>query len=241
MTFWQAFKASYRGSIVFILACPLMALFPVIFELLQHLAEAHIGMYDSVATGKAVANDPMRLSFGLVKVTAMLLPGYWVVRFLGYGDSAKALRIEAPAITLFLVYLGFEVALSAVLLFGVPPLAWAQFSSIGAEMILDTLLMAWGVAAALGNGVIGPRMSVIIMGRQFVWTFVFSIAVTLPLMLPHYFLAAVATLVPKVWLWPVLITDAVLVGVLTCVTLASGYFAVVRATDKFGIELAPQG
>ncbi len=43
MAFWTALKATYSGSSAFLIACPLLALIPVAFELLQHAVEAHIG------------------------------------------------------------------------------------------------------------------------------------------------------------------------------------------------------
>ncbi|MFT6571534.1 MAG: hypothetical protein ACJAWY_003258, partial [Sphingomonas echinoides] len=36
MTFWKAFTETYRGSIAFMIACPLLTMVPVVFEILQH-------------------------------------------------------------------------------------------------------------------------------------------------------------------------------------------------------------
>ena len=66
MTFGQALKATYAGSIAFLVACPLLALFPVLFEVLQHAIEVHIGMYDSIAVAKAVEHDPLRMGLGIL-------------------------------------------------------------------------------------------------------------------------------------------------------------------------------
>jgi hypothetical protein len=57
MTFWKGLRTSYGGSLAFLAACPLLALVPVVFELLQHVAEVHIGMYDSIAAAKAFLFD----------------------------------------------------------------------------------------------------------------------------------------------------------------------------------------
>jgi len=62
--FWQAIKQSYRGSFAFLLACPLLALVPVAFELVQHMVEVHIGLYDSVEAAKARReSDPTGIRF----------------------------------------------------------------------------------------------------------------------------------------------------------------------------------
>lgn len=55
MTFWKALTTTYRGSIAFLIACPLLALVPVVFELVQHVVEVRIGLYDSVAAARATA------------------------------------------------------------------------------------------------------------------------------------------------------------------------------------------
>lgn len=60
MTFWKALKATYAGGLAFIVACPILALVAVAFELMQHAIEVHDGMYDSVAGFRAAGSD----SFG---------------------------------------------------------------------------------------------------------------------------------------------------------------------------------
>ena len=67
---------------------------PVAFELLQHVVEVRIGMYDSLAAAQAVEDSPMRTAFGLLKVAS--LPAYWVMRFLPRRDARFAARVESP-------------------------------------------------------------------------------------------------------------------------------------------------
>ena len=103
---------------------------------------------------------------------------------------------------------------------------------------IAVLLAAWGVASALGNSRIGPAKSAVIMMPQLLWTFALFILGMLPLMVPHYGFAILAILGPKSLLWPVLIVDSLLVGWLTALLVALAYFAVRRATDSAGVQLA---
>ncbi|PZO72962.1 MAG: hypothetical protein DI640_10845 [Sphingomonas taxi] len=239
MTFWQAFKATYSGSVAVLIACPLLALVPVVFELLQHAVEVHIGMYDSIATAKATEHHPLRMAFGMLKVAALTIPFYWVTRFQPDRDATFAARPDPKAIRLFAVYCMFQLGLAALQLFGLPQTGAVLAVSFVVGMIVGNLLLAWGVAAALGNATVGPRRSIAIMARHVPWTFAFSIAVILPLVIPHYAAAALAIAGPKVLLWPVLIADSLLVGWLTAAMAAGGYYAAVRAASKAGVDLMP--
>lgn len=240
MTFWQSLKATYGGSIAFLVACPLLALFPVVFELVQHGIEVHIGMYDSIAAAKAVEHDPLRMGFGLLKVAALIVPGYWIARFLAWRDPERAVRVEPVALRLFAGFVVFQLAMAVVQLFGLPQTVPALLIGFVGGMVIGILLSAWGIAAALGNAAIGPRASAAMMARQIPWAFAFSLAAMLPLMVPHYVFGALAILGPKAALWPVLIVDSLLVGWLTAVLIAASYYIALRGAEKAGVSLIPQ-
>ena len=128
--------------------------------------------------------------------------------------------------------------MAAISLFLLPQTGVVLVSSLVGGQIIGCLLMAWGVAAPLDNGRLGPAASAAIMWRQLPWTFVFSWVVVLPLMIPHYGLASLA-IGAGTWLWPILIVDALLVGCLTAVIAAGGFVAAMRAAAKQGVSLVP--
>ncbi|WP_375427446.1 hypothetical protein [uncultured Sphingomonas sp.] len=239
MTFWRALTATYGGSLAFLVACPLLALVPVVFELLQHGIEVHIGMYDSLEAAQATEHHPLRMGFGMLKVASLVVPGYWIVRYLARRDPVFAARVEPTAVRLFAGFLIFELALAAIQLFLLPPSATVLLVSFIVGQIIGCLVAAWAVAAPLGDAAIGPRASAAIMVRQLPWTLAFLLAAMLPLMIPHYALGALAIVGPKPLLWPVLIADSLLVGWLAAVIIASIYFAAVRAAGKAGVAIAP--
>lgn len=237
MTFGRAFASTYRGGTAFLLACPLLALVPVAFELIQHLAEVRIGLYDSLAAAKATEHQPLRLALGMVKIAALVVPGYWITRFLPARDARAARRLDPPAVRAFAVVVAVQLALAAVQLFALPPTPAALLAALAAGEAISGLLIAWAVSAPLG-GDVGPVASVRIMARQLPWTIAFLVAATLPLMIPHYVLGALALLGPRALLWPVLVVDSALVGWLTAVMTASGYYAATRAAGRAGVDLA---
>ncbi|MEG3082760.1 hypothetical protein U1707_03835 [Sphingomonas sp. PB2P12] len=126
-------------------------------------------------------------------------------------------------------------------MFGLPQSGAVLAVSFVVSTIIGNLLLAWGVAASLGNPAIGPSESIAVMARHVPWTFAFTLVVILPLMIPHYGFAALGLVGPKILLWPVLVVDSLLVGWLTAVMAAGGYYAAMRATTRVGVDLMPRG
>ena len=239
MTFWQALKATYGGSIAFLIACPLLAMVPVVVELVQHVVEVKLGMYDSLAAAKAADGHPLRMAFGFVKVMALVVPGYWVARFLAWRDPALAARWDGRAVALFAGVVAYQAALAALQLFVLPRTGAVLLGCFAVGSVVSALLVGWSAAAPLGEAALGPRASLRLMAPRLVWTIVFMFAAMLPLMIVHYGLAAAAILGPKPLLWPVLIIDSLLVTWLATVMIASGWFAAVRAAAQAGVALIP--
>jgi hypothetical protein len=60
---------------------------------------------------------------------------------------------------------------------------------------------------------------------------------TLPLLVPHYVLSIFAVMARKSLLWPTLVIDSLLVGVMTPVLIASSFYPALRAARLAGIAL----
>ena len=239
MTFWQALRSSYGRSLAFCLAFPAIIAIPILVELIQHVIEWHLGFYDSVAAARAVEHHPLRMGFGLAKVFALYIPAYYVPRFLARDDRGFVTRWDAVALRLFAAVLVFNMVFSAIGLFLVPATGTAQLISFVVGTVLGTLLMAWATAAALGNAKIGPLASMRLMGRHFVWSFVFGLVAMLGGLIPHYVFGALALLGPHALKWPVLIIDSLLVGWLAALLAAIAYYATARAAARSGVPLLP--
>lgn len=227
---------------------PVMFLIPVLVEFAQHVVEIRTGMYDSIVMAKQVAEDPQRLVFGFAKTIALLLPSYWFIRLMAFGDPKRAARIEKPAFQLWLVVFALNTAILAYQLFGpqlgqllglsgqagklAGPIAQAAWSIGG------IYLMAWIVAWTLGNRAIGPVRSVAIMTGSFWRAVGYAIACIVPLMVLHYALGYLAIGLTPRWLdWLVLALDALVVGMLACCMAGSSYIAAASAASRKAVNL----
>lgn len=240
--------AIYRNAWAFARLCPLLFLLPVLVEFSQHIVEWQAGMYDSIAGAKAAEADALRMQLGFAKTLALLLPGYWFARFILFGgDAARARRIEWPAIGLWLILFAIQGLEQWWTLFG-PPLTgimgltgdtgrWTGYGIVVASGILGIYLTAWNVAWAAGNASIGPLRSIRIMAGNFWYTLILVVAGVLPLMIVHYGLSFAAIFAPAILDWPLLVTDAVVVGFLALTMAGSSAIAALHAAGRKKVDL----
>ncbi|MCV0382894.1 MAG: hypothetical protein K5799_05465 [Erythrobacter sp.] len=246
---WADTKAIYRGAGAFALAFPLLFLVPVAVEMAQHVVELHAGMYANEAGAKLAESDPLRLWFGFAKTIALLLPGYWFVRFLLLDDPKRAARIEWPAFGLWLVIFAIGAVQLWWSLFGPDLLApldlegsaattGAAVLAIAAQVLM-IYLTAWIVAWPLGNARIGPFRSIAIMHGSFWYALALMVAGIVPLMAVHYGAAIVAVVwAPPALDWALMALDSVVVGFLALTMTGSGALAARRAAMRRNIRLA---
>lgn len=229
MTFVQGFKFVHRESWAFLLACPLVALIPVIAELAQHIAEMQAGMYNGLEGAQAAESDPQRMAFGFVKTLAISLIGYSGVRFFASaGDAAYARRLEPRALQLFAIVFALQALLSYVTLFALPASAGFMIGFFLFFLVLSPLLVRFLVAAPLGV-LITPQASAAQMWRQLPWAVAFGLLAPLPLMALHYALSIGAMLAAGDALkWVMLVVDALVVGWLAAVLSAVSWVIATR-------------
>jgi hypothetical protein len=247
-------RSIYKWAWAFVFACPILFFVPVLVEFAQHVVEMQGGMYSSPAGAAAFADDPLRMQLGFAKVVALLLPGYWLTRFVLCGnDAAAARRVEWPAAGLWSVIFLLGAGQAYWGLFGS---SWSQLLSVTDEAtagamnasvsligsVLGIYLMAWGVAWAVGNASIGPLQSIRIMQGSFWRTVVLVIAGALPLMALHYALGYAAIhFGASAFDWALMILDSIVTGFLA-LTVTGGSVAAVRyAAEKSEASLLPNG
>jgi len=243
-------KAIYRSAGAFAVAFPVLFLVPVVVEMAQHVVELQAGMYISEAGAKVAEADPLRLQFGFAKTLALLLPGYWFIRFIALEEKTRAARIEWPAFGLWLVLFAISAGQMWWGLFGPDLLAMtglqeqpARFIGIALEVfqfILTIYLTAWMVAWPLGNKQIGPLRSIALMRGSFWHAVGLMVTGMIPLMAVHYGLAIAAVVVlPDVLDWIAMVIDAIVVGFLALTLAGSTGYAAIHAAQRKGAGLVP--
>lgn len=247
---WPSIKQMYGGAVRFARTAPLLFLVPVLVEFAQHVAEVQSGLYVSRDVARAVANDPTRMAFGFAKTLALLLPGYWFVRFLAFGgDMRRTLALDTRAIGLFAIQLVLAGTVQYMMLFGPSVGALfglddraASFVTTGlaiAQSVLGIYLTAWFVAWPLGNASLGPLRSCAVMAGSFWRAVGYLLAGVIPLMALHYALGLGAIGRPPALVWTMLALDAVAVGFLALTMNAAKYVAGRDAAARKQVSLLP--
>ncbi|RXD05469.1 hypothetical protein EQZ23_10405 [Sphingomonas sp. UV9] len=89
----RAMVETYRHGGRTVVAAPLILAIAVVPEFLQHIAEIHLGMFDSVDRFRALADDPLRWNFGYVKVAGFLIAILATARFWSVGSVRRTLLV----------------------------------------------------------------------------------------------------------------------------------------------------
>jgi len=227
MTFGQGFVFIHRQSWTFLLACPLIALIPIVAEFVQHVVEMRAGMYAGPEGARAAEMDPGRMAFGFVKTLAICLIAYPATRFYASGGNAAiARRLDPRAVRLFAVVFALQTLLSALGLF-----AFGGAIAVGFfvfTLVFMPLLSRFVAAAPLGAW-IGPPASIRQMAPQLPWAIAFNVIAILPLMALHYALGIGAVFAPgDAAKWALLVLDSLVVGWLAAALVAVTWVMAVR-------------
>lgn len=217
MNLWDVVKNAYRGSWAFMLACPLLFLVPAVIEVIQHVVEVKIGMYDSIEMAKATEHHPARMIFGMIKIIALMVGTYWATRFVAFGNDKRAPgRLDPVALRLFSVYLAVQILLTAIGLYATTMSGSILLAQFLLSQIVAGMFMLWGTAASIGDPSIGPVRSAKLAGAHGLWIGFFGFVAILPLMIPHYALGAGALLIKQgpIVLWGMLLVDSLIVGLI---------------------------
>ncbi|WP_085809730.1 hypothetical protein [Sphingomonas sp. TZW2008] len=245
---WADIRRLYRDSAAFALALPILFSIPVILEFAQHVVEIDLGLFDGNRV--AASLDQRRLTLGFAKTLALILPGYWFVRYMAWNrDEARAKRVAWPAVGLFAFQFLIQASFQWYALFG-PSIATlmsiegsaANYLSVGTVALatiggvyLTALFVAW----PLGNSSIGPLRSIAIMTGSFWRTIGYTIGGAVPLMAVHYALNYGAMGQPRAIVWAILGLDALVVGFLALTMVGAHYLAARYAAARTGVALLP--
>ena len=247
-------KQAYGRSWAFALALPTIVAIPLVAEAVQHAIEWRIGMFESFDMAKAVESDPLRMGFGHVKVGALFIMGYWVARFLAFdGDARRTIRFDGTALGLFTMVLAVDVLITITqshaggwlsqLVPAGRPLLLVGLAAILAAMAMELFLAPWKAGAALGNPRLHICASIRLMRGQIAWSFAFTMAIIVPVMVLHYALNGLAIGRPPALAASLLAADTLLVGYMAVLFPATAFIVADRASRLHGETLLaePEG
>lgn len=246
---WRFIKQAYRDSARILVALPALFALAAATELIQHVIEQRIGMFDSLEAAQATGDHAARMGFGQVKILSLILLLYWVSRWQAFRDRPeRSVLGDRRSAWLFLGVVLVGIALGLVQQFGGALLSPLGFNArtllaiglafFAASVALEIYLTVWKVGAALGNPRLSIPASFRIMRGNFWWSLGFSIVMILPLMAVHYALNIFAIGKPAVTLWAILAADALIVGYLGLVLATTSFLIAQRATQRAGVPLA---
>lgn len=225
----------YRRAFALVRGWPWLLLPVVAAEFVQHVVEIRVGMFEGAMDAHG---SRIRISFGIVKIVAIFLTMIASWRLWSFdGDVRRALmpttRMAGGVAIILLIQVGGEavafgigrglVALSGDagrvvhLLLGMSPLiAWA---------LASVALFPWYVALVVEDRTLTVRIAIAAARGRLVSMWGLWIAGILPLMALHYALNYAAMVGAPVW--PLMIVDAAVVGLLTA-AIAATYYTLFR-------------
>lgn len=213
---WRQLVELYRRGFAVFLIAPVIVALVVVPEFIQHIVEIHIGMFDSIEQGRALANDPARWMAGYFKLAglglAMLAAArYWAARAQG-GTWWKLGEIAwLPLIGALLLFL-LVPAIPDLVRAHVP--VWTYWSGY-TVLSLATLPLIVPIMAALA----GDRRTGLLARYWRDWRYVpllllLLVAAYAPGMALHYGFHWIAIGRPAVLLWPIMALDSLAVGLI---------------------------
>lgn len=229
-------------------AVPLVFLLVVAIELTQHIIEVRIGFFGSAEQRRAVAMDSSRLVLGWMKMLSIYGVGWIAIRYYVFESASCALVISTRDIVRYAPVIAYQMALFIILFHG-PRMLQAIGLAIDAKTLRTTvglaqvfgepLLFLWFVGAATDGPVKGPISSARTTALMYFWALALFFVARLPINGLHQAGNVFAAGQPDYILWPLLIFDAFVVGLIAAIIPAI-YVRVARTIgEKRGFALDP--
>lgn len=189
----------------------------IAWELAQHVVEVRIGFFTSVDAARAVQEDGGRMLLGWVKMLSVYVGGFFVLRQL-------AGRVNAPigtAALRYLPYLAYALIAFALIFYAgrwAPGRVNEARTVIAlAQIAIEPLLMLWMVSAATDGEVRTPWQSARMLGWRYAYALPLFFVGRIPVNAVHQLLNRYAMGQPSALLWPMLVLDAIAVGLIIAV------------------------
>ncbi len=125
---------------------PWIALFALLTEGAQHVAEIQLGMFGSRAAFTALADDATRWAFGYAKIAGLLLSVLIAARAVALGSAARAVRpgwrALVTVVALLVLTTGIDLAAKSAAALAALPEPVLMTMNLVAQTVLTVFLLA---------------------------------------------------------------------------------------------------
>ncbi|MBS0479885.1 MAG: hypothetical protein JSR79_11380 [Proteobacteria bacterium] len=206
------------------------------WEFAQHIAEVRSGMFESLATAKAVQYDGARLALGWVKMLSVYVGGFFVIRYLVRRDHVRPVAPLGAAIVRYIPYIGYSLILFALVLYAPQIVPGPNFQTLRAgvglsQVFVEPLLMLWIVSAATDGVVRSPSQSARCTGLLYFWALALFFVGRLPVNIVHQLLNRYAIGQEQAVVWSMMVVDAAAAGLIIAVIPAI-YVRIARLIEE---------
>lgn len=225
----RAVVETYRLGGRAVKAAPFILAIAVVPEFLQHIAEIHLGMFESIDRFRALANDPLRWGFGYVKVAGFVTAILAVARFWSVGSVRRTLLI--PPKTLGRVAAGLIVGLVVAW-----PFMWLDKQGVSSainvplqivSMVIQGGFLIYVVGALIENASVTPRRAMTSLLPAAIVLSVLAALAFAPAQALHMANHKLALGQPLPIIWALMVFDALWVGLFSAL-VGSALFVGVR-------------
>lgn len=219
---------------------PIVAGLVIIPEFIQHVAEISLGMFDSRAAAKLVADHPLRMGIGAVKIAGLVVTFFASARF--WWCSVHGGRWYDPrGIAWGRLLSGFVLFFVIGSAAEIYPLMLNREAPVGVTVIAVLLSLPFLFVALAG--LFGAKDVALAVLVKRSWPYLLLLALLLPLgFAPLSFLHqynhkwAMGAAAPVIW--ALMIFDSLVVGLMASSVGAACYSAYARFHERFASEVA---
>lgn len=220
---------------------PAVVALVVVPEFAQHVAEIHLGMFDSLEIGRGLANDPLRMGFGYAKLTGLALTFLASARFWwcrAYGGRWYDVR----KLAWWRLLLGFILFFAIGSVGELVPLLAGREPPVAVSIVFSLLSLPFLFVTIAG--LFADRATPLKLLVLKSWSWLLLLALLLPLVFaPLSWLHGMnhkwAMGAPDVALWALMVFDSLVVGLMASSVGAALFVAYDRfyksaGTTKWG-------
>lgn len=220
----------YRRGLALFARAPLIVAIVAVPELLQHGFEIHIGMFESAARGRALADDPGRWAFGYAKLAGLLIAMCAAARFWHLHDrlwwDLRGVAWVRLAIAI-LMFIGLSASAASLETRVPDPVYWTIYVAV--SFVVLPLIFAM-IAALLGEDHPTPLESLWTGWRGLPLLVLLLVAAYVPTMAMHHLLHRLALGRPMPIVTVLMTLDALVVAMIA--SCAGAAFALAHAATS---------